>query len=91
MNEPQLSDRVALLEKEVAELRATVSRLARNANVPQYLIAEEVAEMFQVTRGTIDNWVSAGKIPYRKIGGATRFLLSELDRWTKPIKLAKSA
>jgi excisionase family DNA binding protein len=83
MNEPLITDRIELLEREIAEMRGELSRLARRQNIPQYLTAVEVAEMFQVSRGTIDNWVSSNQIPYRKIGGATRFLLSELDGWTK--------
>jgi hypothetical protein len=46
--------------------------------------------MFGVKRVTVDGWVSAGIVPYRKAGGKTVFMLSELIDWTKPkTKLAK--
>lgn len=94
MNQPPITDRVSLLEEEVVTLQAEVARLARRANFPQYLKPEELAEMLQVSVGTIHNMVSAKTIPFHKVGGSTRFLLSEIVEWTGGkggLRLAKSA
>ena len=89
MNQPPVNDRITFLEEKIVELQAITARLSRRQAYPQFLTVEEVAEMFQVKRGTVDGWVSAGIIPYRKVAGSTRFLLSELVEWTKPQRLRK--
>lgn len=82
MNAPKPEDRITLLEKELTELRALVSDLARKQQWPQYLTVEQVAEMLQVSPRTIHDWVSEARIPYHKAGNATRFLIGEIVQWT---------
>jgi len=51
---------------------------------PQFLDVKEVAEMLRARPRTIYDWVSQGRIPYRKAGDRTIFLLDEILAWTKP-------
>lgn len=51
---------------------------------PRFLTYEETATLLRVEVGTVRNWVSAEKIPFRKAGGNTLFLLDEILRWTIP-------
>jgi len=51
---------------------------------PATVNARQAAELFKVSVGTIMNWVSRKKIPYRKANGSVFFLLEELLEWTRP-------
>ena len=50
----------------------------------RFLTYEETAELLRVEVGTLRNWVSQEKIPYRKAGGNILFLLEEILAWTVP-------
>ena len=50
----------------------------------RFLTNQELAEILRIEKTTLRNWVAQGKIPYRKVGGAVRFLLEEVIEWTKP-------
>ncbi|HJZ67148.1 MAG TPA: helix-turn-helix domain-containing protein [Blastocatellia bacterium] len=50
----------------------------------KFLVVEETAELLRVEPDTIRNWVSQNKIPFRKAGAKTLFLLEELLDWTVP-------
>ena len=52
-------------------------------NYPELMTAAQIAEYLQVKLKTIRNWTSKGIIPFRKIGGATRYPKSEIDGWKK--------
>ncbi|MEN3335678.1 MAG: Helix-turn-helix domain [Blastocatellia bacterium] len=82
MNEPSASDRIRLLEKELAEMRVLLTEVARKQAWPQYLTRNELAELLQISPRTIDDWVSEDRIPYHKAGNSTRFLISEIVQWT---------
>ena len=43
--------------------------------------AEEVAEYLQVSGGTINQWVKAGRIPVVKVGKLNRFRREDIDSW----------
>lgn len=45
------------------------------------MTTDEVAEMLQVSSGTVRNWVSANKIPFVKVNAAVRFERSQLEAW----------
>jgi excisionase family DNA binding protein len=51
---------------------------------PQFLNVKELADMLRTKPRTIYDWVSQGRIPYRKAGDRTIFLLEEILDWTKP-------
>jgi len=51
---------------------------------PQFLNVKELADMLRTKPRTIYDWVSQGRIPYRKAGDRTIFLLDEILDWTKP-------
>ena len=55
-----------------------------NMSLPRFLTVEEVAEMLRVKPRTIYDMVSERRIPYRKAGDRTIFLLDEILDWTKP-------
>ncbi|MGA9769050.1 MAG: helix-turn-helix domain-containing protein [Blastocatellia bacterium] len=82
MSQPNLEDRIALLESEMRETRQLLSELARKQNGPQYVTVKELAEVLQVSDRTVHDWVSDGRIPFHKVGGGTRFLISEIVQWT---------
>jgi excisionase family DNA binding protein len=52
---------------------------------PRFLDVKELAAMLRLKTRTIYDMVSEGRIPYRKAGDRTIFLLDELE-WTKPHK-----
>ncbi|MCA1601389.1 MAG: helix-turn-helix domain-containing protein [Acidobacteria bacterium] len=56
---------------------------------PQFLNVKELADMLRTKPRTIYDWVSQGRIPYRKAGDRTIFLLDEILDWTKPAEESK--
>lgn len=46
-----------------------------------FVTVKEVAAMLRVSPRTIRDWVYRGTIPFRKINGALRFNLAELENW----------
>lgn len=53
-------------------------------NRPRFLDVKELAEMLRLKTRTVYDMVSEGRIPYRKAGDRTLFLLDEILDWTKP-------
>jgi len=51
---------------------------------PRFLDVKELAELLRIKTRTIYDMVSQGRIPYRKAGDRTIFLLDEILEWTKP-------
>jgi excisionase family DNA binding protein len=51
---------------------------------PRFLDVKELAEMLRLKTRTVYDMVSQGRIPYRKAGDRTIFLLDEILEWTKP-------
>ena len=51
---------------------------------PRFLDVKELAEMLRLKTRTIYDMVSEERIPYRKAGDRTIFLLDEILDWTKP-------
>ena len=51
---------------------------------PKFLNVKELSEMLRLKTRTIYDMVSQGRIPYRKAGDRTIFLLDEILEWTKP-------
>jgi excisionase family DNA binding protein len=51
---------------------------------PRFLDVKELAEMLRLKTRTVYDMVSQGRIPYRKAGDRTIFLLNEILEWTKP-------
>jgi len=54
------------------------------ANPPKSLTVEEVAEMLRIKVRTVYEMVSQNRIPFRKAGRRTVFLLDEILEWTTP-------
>lgn len=54
------------------------------ANPPQFLTVEEVAELLRIKVRTVYEMVSQNRIPFRKAGRRTVFLLDEILEWTAP-------
>jgi excisionase family DNA binding protein len=82
MNEPNPEDRIKLLEQEVNEMRKLLIEVARKQSWPQYVDVGQLAEILGVSTRTIEGWVSGNLIPYHKVVGGTRFLLSEIVQWS---------
>lgn len=45
------------------------------------MTAEEVAAHLQVSEGTVNQWVKAGRIPVVKVGRLNRFRRADIDAW----------
>jgi excisionase family DNA binding protein len=52
------------------------------ANHPQFLTVDEVAAMLRIKVRTVYEMVSQKRIPFRKAGRRTVFLLEEIMEWT---------
>ena len=51
---------------------------------PKFLNVKELAELLRIKTRTVYEMVSQGRIPYRKVGDRTIFLLDEILEWTGP-------
>ena len=60
------------------------NRVNPNQGGPKFLNVKEVAELLRIKTRTVYEMVSQGRIPYRKAGDRTIFLLDEILEWTKP-------
>jgi len=80
----QLIERDAALRDALESLKDALLTLANVRQVPVTLTGRDVAAMLHVKPGTVANWVSRGKIPFRRANGAVFFVLDELMNWTKP-------
>ena len=49
---------------------------------PRFLTVEELAQMLRVEVRTVYSWVSQEKVPFRKAGRRTIFLIDEILEWT---------
>ena len=57
---------------------------SENHKGPKFLNVKELSELLRLKTRTIYDMVSQGRIPYRKAGDQTIFLLDEILEWTKP-------
>jgi hypothetical protein len=74
----------AKLRESLGRLSEVLDKIAGARQVPTTLDRDQVAQLLHVAPGTVDNWVSRRKIPFRKANGSVFFLLDELLDWTKP-------
>ena len=51
---------------------------------PKFIDVKELAELLRIKTRTVYEMVSQGRIPYRKAGDRTIFLLDEILEWTRP-------
>ena len=59
-------------------------RAGTNEVRPKFLNVKELAELLRIKTRTVYEMVSQGRIPYRKAGDRTIFLLDEILEWTRP-------
>ena len=84
--EPNAKVHAECLESELAKkLQAGLP----HGNI-KFLTVDEFAELLRVEPETIRNWVSLNRIPFRKAGAKTLFLLEELLEWTVPTSRKQS-
>ena len=62
----------------------STNRASSNKVRPKFLNVKELAEMLRIKTRTVYEMVSQGRIPYRKAGDRTIFLLDEILEWTRP-------
>jgi putative molybdopterin biosynthesis protein len=62
----------------------STDRASTNEIRPQFLNVKELAELLRIKTRTVYEMVSQGRIPYRKAGDRTIFLLDEILEWTRP-------
>ena len=60
------------------------NRVGSNEVRPKFLNVKELAELLRIKTRTVYEMVSQGRIPYRKAGDRTIFLLDEILEWTRP-------
>lgn len=51
----------------------------------QYLTPEQVADLVQVTRRTVYNWIKTGKLKAYKVGNMVRVRHKDLDAFITPV------
>jgi excisionase family DNA binding protein len=62
----------------------STSPVNTNQVSPKFLNVKELAELLRIKPRTVYEMVSQGRIPYRKAGDRTIFLLDEILEWTRP-------
>ena len=62
----------------------STNRASTNEVSPKFLNVKELAELLRIKSRTVYEMVSQGRIPYRKAGDRTIFLLDEILEWTRP-------
>ncbi|MEK6279180.1 MAG: helix-turn-helix domain-containing protein [Acidobacteriota bacterium] len=62
----------------------TTNRGRTNETRPRFLDVKELADLLRIKTRTVYEMVSQGRIPYRKAGDRTIFLLDEILEWTRP-------
>lgn len=62
----------------------SMSPVDTNQVSPKFLNVKELAELLRIKPRTVNEMVSQGRIPYRKAGDRTIFLLDEILEWTRP-------
>ena len=62
----------------------STNRASDNELGPEFLNVKELAELLRIKTRTVYEMVSQGRIPYRKAGDRTIFLLDEILEWTRP-------
>ena len=53
-----------------------------NGNKPDATVAD-LAKHYGVSERTVRRWLADTDIPHRRVGGTIRFVLAEVDEWTK--------
>ena len=61
----------------------STNRVGSNEVCPKFLNVKELAELLRIKTRTVYEMVSQGRIPYRKAGDRTIFLLDEILEWTR--------
>ena len=62
----------------------STNHVSANNAQPIFLNVKELSELLRIKTRTIYEMVSQGRIPYRKAGDRTIFLLDEILEWTRP-------
>jgi excisionase family DNA binding protein len=62
----------------------STNQISTNNGRPRFLDVKELSELLRIKTRTIYEMVSQGRIPYRKAGDRTIFLLDEILEWTRP-------
>ena len=62
----------------------STNQLSTDNSRPRFLDVKELAELLRIKTRTVYEMVSQGRIPYRKAGDRTIFLLDEILEWTRP-------
>jgi excisionase family DNA binding protein len=62
----------------------STNHVSTNNAQPRFLNVKELSELLRIKTRTIYEMVSQGRIPYRKAGDRTIFLLDEILEWTRP-------
>jgi len=62
----------------------STNHVSTNNAQPIFLNVKELSELLRIKTRTIYEMVSQGRIPYRKAGDRTIFLLDEILEWTRP-------
>ena len=72
------------LDVKAEAMSSQIQTISENQKGPKFLNVKELSELLRLKTRTIYDMVSQGRIPYRKAGDRTIFLLDEILEWTKP-------
>lgn len=79
MESTDMSAKSAKFTRYLEELTSGTSGIDFEAAKPEPLLAvDDVARILKTSPGTIRNWTSNGRLPYRKIGRLVRYKLSDV-------------
>jgi hypothetical protein len=67
-----------------------MQRNARNSNDPDLLKTRDVCQTWQVCRRTVDYWRERNLLAYVKVGGAVRFLRSDVEQFIRSHRVGGS-
>lgn len=78
------NQRVAFFFKALDRMTTSIERLVKNHRLPfggeHYLTDKELSDKLKVSRRTIQDWRTEGKIAYIQLGGKTIYKVSDVEK-----------
>ena len=74
----------AIQKNELDQITIEKARLMYGSLIQKYpaiMCAKEVADLLRLKENTIRNWTSQNAIPHQKMGGAARYVLTDIIFW----------
>lgn len=79
------NQRVAFFFRALDRMGASIEKLVANHRPPfggeHFLTDKEVSERLKVSRRTLQDWRSEGKVAYIQLGGKTLYKVSDIEKF----------